>query len=86
MSSVSIILGIIVIIAISISKYLQIPEIFLVVVILASVFYLRYYNNNKSTNISLEDKFTKLSQFIIIIGILVVIFVKLIGVFLYEIN
>lgn len=68
------------------NKYLQIPEIFLAVVILASVFYQRYYNNKKSNNISIEDKFTKLSQFFIVIGILGVIFVKIIGISLDLIN
>jgi hypothetical protein len=86
MAGVSIILGIIVIIGISISKYLQIPKIYMVVVILASVFYLRDYNNKKSIKISIEDKITKLSQFIIITGIIGIIIVKILGVFLEKFN
>ena len=86
MPGVSIILGIIVIIGITISKYLQTPKIFLAIVILASVLYLRDYRNQEFINISIEDKITKLSQFIIIIGIIAYIFIKIMGGFLEKFN
>jgi hypothetical protein len=72
--------GFIVIVGIIISKYLQIPEVFLIVTFFVSLLYLR---NNKHTNsIKFEYGLISLAQFIVIIGALGFIIVKIMGLFL----
>jgi hypothetical protein len=75
-------LSAIVIISMVICKYLYGPSIFLLVVILASIFY--KINNNKKYNktYNFEDTLINVSKFIIITGILGYIIVRIIGVFL----
>jgi|WetSurMetagenome_2_1015567.scaffolds.fasta_scaffold264791_1 hypothetical protein len=76
------VLGIIVIAAILLCKYYNSPKIFLLVVILASVFYQRDTNkrNNKTDNF--EETLINVSKFIILAGILGYIVVRIVGLFL----
>ena len=76
------VLVIIVIAAIVLCKYSNSPKIFLVVVILTSIFYQRDTNkrNNKADNF--EETLINISKFIIVAGILGYIVVRIVGLFL----
>jgi len=76
------ILGIIVVISIIICKYFNTPIIFLVSIILVSIYYQRYTNkiNNKADNF--EETLINVSKFIIVSGILGYIVVRIVGLFL----
>jgi hypothetical protein len=86
MASVRFILGLIVILGIIISKYFQTPEVFLIIMVCASLLYLRYFSSKEIIRFNFEDKLIGLAQFIILIGILGFITVKIMGVFLVEFN
>lgn len=86
MTSVRFILGLIVILGIIISKYFQTPEVFLIIMVCASLLYLRYFYKKEIIRFNFEDKLISLAQFIILIGILGFITVKIMGVFLVEFN
>jgi len=74
-------LGIIVIITIIICKYFNSPKIFLLTIILVSIFYQRDTNrkNNKTDNF--EETLINVSKFIIGTGILGYIVVRIVGLF-----
>ncbi len=76
------VLGIIVITTIVLCKYFNTPVIFLLIVILASIFYQRDTNkkNNKTDNF--EETLINVSKFIIVAGILGYIVVRIVGLFL----
>lgn len=75
-------LGLIVIVGIIVSKYLQIPEVVLIVMALTSLLYLRTFYGQEIINNNFMYLLIKLSHFIIIIGIFGFIIVKIMGVFL----
>lgn len=81
-ASIPSLLGIIVIISIIIGKYLNSPKIFLLTIILVSIFYQRDTNrkNNKAGNF--EETLINVSKFIIVAGILGYIVVRIVGLFL----
>ncbi len=74
-------LGTSVIITIVICKYFNSPKIYLLIIILASLFY--QINTNKIDNNSsnFEETLINISRFIIITGIMGYIIVKIIGFF-----
>ena len=81
-ASIPSLLGIIVIISIIIGKYINRPIIYLLTIILVSIFYQRDTNkkNNKTDNI--EETLINVSKFIIVAGILGYIVVRIVGLFL----
>lgn len=81
-ASIPSLLGIIVIISIIIGKYFNSPTIFLLTIILVSIFYQRDTNrkNNKTDNF--EETLINLSKFVIVAGILGYIVVRIVGLFL----
>lgn len=76
------VLGIIVIAAIILCKYFNSPKIFLLVVILTSIFYQKYTNRKKDKADNFEETLINLSKFIIVTGILGYIVVRIVGLFL----
>ncbi len=76
------VLGIIVITSIVLCKYFNSPKIFLLTIILVSIFYQRDTNrkNNKTDNF--EETLINISKFIIVAGILGYIVVRIVGLFL----
>lgn len=86
MTGVRFILGLIVILGIIISKYFQTPELFLIIMVCASLLYLRYSYKKEIIRFNFEEQLISLAQFIILIGILGFITVKMLGVFLVEFN
>lgn len=83
-ASIPSLLGIIVIISIIIGKYFNSPKIFLLTIILVSIFYQRDTNrkNNKTDNF--EETLINVSKFIIVVGILGYIVVRIMRFFLPE--
>jgi hypothetical protein len=81
-ASIPSLLGIIVIITIIICKYSNSPKIYLLTIILVSIFYQRDTNrkNNKTDNF--EETLINVSKFIIVSGIFGYIIVRIVGVFL----
>jgi len=81
-ASIPSLLGIIIIITIIIGKYFNSPTIFLLTIILVSIFYQRDTNrkNNKTDNF--EETLINVSKFIIVAGILGYIVVRIVGLFL----
>jgi len=81
-ASIPSLLGIIIIITIIIGKYFNSPTIFLLTIILVSIFYQRDTNrkNNKTDNF--EETLINVSKFIIVVGILGYIVVRIVGLFL----
>ena len=85
-ASIPSILGIIVIISIIIAKYINSPIIFILTIILISILYQRDMNrkNNKTDNF--EETLINVSKFIILVGILGFIVVRIVGLFLPGFN
>ena len=81
-ASIPSLLGMIIIITIIIGKYFNSPTIFLLTIILVSIFYQRDTNrkNNKTDNF--EETLINVSKFIIVAGILGYIVVRIVGLFL----
>jgi hypothetical protein len=77
LASLPSLLGLIVIISIAVGKYLQSPLIFLLSIIVMSIFYRKYTNkkNNKIGNS--EETLINISKFIIVTGILGFVIVRI---------
>ena len=78
------ILGIIVIAAIVICKYFNTPTIFLLIVILTSIFYQRDTNKKNSKTDIFEETLVNLSKFIILSVFFGCIIVRILGLFLPD--
>lgn len=76
------VLGIIVIAALVLCKYSNSPKIFLLVIILTSIFYQRDRNKKKNKADNFEETLINMSKFIILAGILGYIVVRIVGLFL----
>ena len=76
------VLGIIVIAGIVLCKYSNSPKIFLMVVILTSIFYQRDTNKKNIQADNFEETLINVSKFIIVTGILGYIVVRIAGLFL----
>lgn len=74
-------LGAGVIITIVICKYLNSPRIYLLIIILASMFYQINTNKRDNKKSNFEETLINISRFIIITGIMGYITVKIIGFF-----
>jgi preprotein translocase subunit YajC len=79
-------LGGAVIVSLVICKYFQVPFIFFLVIIIASIFYQRYTNKENNKTYNFEDTLINVSKFIIITGILGYIIVRIVGLFLASFN
>jgi prolipoprotein diacylglyceryltransferase len=75
-------LSAIVIVSLVICKYFHSSGIFLLVVILASIFYQRDTNKKNNKRDNFEDILINVSKFIIITGILGYLVVRIVGLFL----
>jgi hypothetical protein len=75
-------LGIIVIASIVICKYFHTPGIFLLIIILASIFYQIDTNKKDNKKYNFEETSINVAKFIIVTGILGYIIVRIIGLFL----
>ncbi len=75
------ILGTIVIVSMIVSKYFKTPKIFLLVIILASIFYQMYIGKNNAEDYSFKDRLINMSKFIIITGIIGYVVIRIIGLF-----
>ena len=78
----SLFLSIFVIVSLVTCKYMHSPNIFLLVLILASVFYQKDTNKKNNINHNIEDTLINVSKFIIITGILGYIIIRILGLFL----
>jgi hypothetical protein len=75
-------LGIIVVASIVICKYFHSTGIFLLVIILASIFYQIDKNKKNDKKYNFEETLINVAKFIIVTGILGYIIVRIIGLFL----
>jgi hypothetical protein len=75
-------LGIIVIVSIVIGKYFHSSGIFLLIIILASIFYQIDTNKKNNKKYNFEETLINVGKFIIVAGILGYIIVRIIGIFL----
>ena len=75
-------LGIIVIVAIVLGKYFNSPRIYLLIVILASIFYQKDTNKKNNKKYNFAESLINISKFIIVTGILGYGVVKIVGLFL----
>ena len=76
------ILGFIVITTLVISKYLQKPNIFLLILVLAAILYQRETNRAKTRTDNFEETLINVSKFIIVTGISGYVVVRIVGLFL----
>ena len=76
------VLGFIVIISLVISKYLQKPIIFLLIVVLAAILYQRETNRENKRTDNFEETLINVSKFIIVTGISGYLVVRIVGLFL----
>ena len=74
-------LGGIVVISLVVCKYFHSPRIFLLIIILTSIYYQRYTNKNNNKTYNIEKILINISKFIIIAGILGYGVVRIIGLF-----
>ena len=74
-------LGLIIVTSIIGSKYYNNPKIFLLIVILASIYYQKDTNKNNDKKYNFEDTLINVSKFIIISGVLGYIVVRIVGLF-----
>jgi hypothetical protein len=74
-------LGSIVIISIVACKYFHSPKIFLLIIILTSIYYQIDTNKNNNKTYNFEETLINVSKFIIIVGILGYGVVRIIGLF-----
>jgi hypothetical protein len=77
-----VVLGIIIIAALVICKYFNTPELFLVILVLASIFYQRDTNQKNHKTHNFEETLINVSKFIIVTGILGYVVAKVVGLFL----
>jgi hypothetical protein len=70
-----------VIVSLVLCKYFYSPKIFLLIVILVSIFYQKNMNKTNDKTYNLEDKLINNAKFIIITGFLGYIVVRIIGIF-----
>ncbi len=71
-----------VIVSLVISKYFQIPAIFLLIVVLASILYQKETNRKNLKIDNFEETLINVSKFIIVTGILGYLVVRIVGLFL----
>lgn len=77
-------LSIIVIVSIILSKYFNTPIIFLLVVLVASIFFQKDSNKRSDKNYNFDETLINLSKFIILSVSLGVIISKILGFFLLD--
>jgi hypothetical protein len=80
------VLGFMVIISLVISKYLQFPYIFLVIVVLAAIVYQKQTNRENMRTDNFEETLINVSKFIIVTGISGYVVARIVGLFLPEFN
>ena len=76
------VLGFIVITSLVISKYLQKPIIFMLIMVLAAILYQRDTNRENERSYNFEETLINVSKFIIVTGILGYLVVRIVGLFL----
>jgi hypothetical protein len=74
-------LGIIVIVSIVIGKYYHSPDIYLLIIILTSIFYQIDTNKKNKKKYNFKEILINISKFIIVTGIIGYIIVRIIGLF-----
>ena len=74
-------LGLIIIASISICKYYNRQKIFLLIIIMASIYYQIDTNSNNGKNYNFEDTLINVSKFIMISGISGYLIVRIVGLF-----
>jgi len=77
-------LSFIVIVSLIFCKYINRPGLFLLVVLLTSVFYQRYLKKKHNVNYNFEETLINLSKFIILSVIIGCIISKILGLFLPD--
>ena len=78
-------LCLIVVTSIIVCKYFNMPKIFLLIIIIASILYqIDFKKNNKNSNY--EETLINLSRFIIISGIFGYVSVRIVGLFVNKFN
>lgn len=80
------VLGIIVIAALFLCKYSHSPKIFLLIVLLASIFYQKETNKKNNRTDNFEETLINVSKFIIVSGILGYIVIRIVRFFLPGFN
>jgi len=81
-ASIRSIIGIIVIISIIVCKYFNSPNIFLLTIILVSIYYKKDSNSKNNNTDNFEEILIKLSKFLIVSVIFGYIVVRIVGLFL----
>ena len=72
--------------SIIVCKYFNMPKIFLLIIIIASILYQIEFNKKNNKNSNYEETLINLSRFIIISGIFGYVSVRIVGLFFNKFN